>query len=421
MRRGWGLVAGAAVVVAGGWWALSPRLGRASREAVLGAVPPSLRLEDAPDPAGERRYARVAAIGRRADRKTDALGAAGLSEVERILAAGGLRAPARGAEGAMDDLTAIRAVGKGIAAATKAASERGDRAACLRWASLGLRYGRAMRESGGVVIDGLVAVAVDAIGVRAAYGAAVSGGLTKGGERELLALLPVGDGSSRAMAEAVRRDFRTYLLPVLIDPAGHRKALAETEAWSDPDEEATRTPEIVGSFDPVATTRLAGAIDDAAIQDLRGAYAKRTGKGARLTAEAAEGLPQPGMGASAGPRLGDAWPRLKYRVMMNLGRNTLGRKAATSGVFENLGEATARNDATRNLLRAVILLRLGETPRIVDPFDGGTLRIDPKRRIVWSVGTDGKDDGGQIGRGWENTAPDLGFSYGDGSWPLRTP
>ena len=56
--------------------------------------------------------------------------------------------------------------------------------------------------------------------------------------------------------------------------------------------------------------------------------------------------------------------------------------------------------------------------RVRDPFAGGTLRIDPKRKIVWSVGTNGKDDGGQIGRGWDNAAPDLGFPDGDGSWPF---
>lgn len=428
MRRWLWLVLG--VVVAGtlgacGFVLLRPRIGTATRAEIEAALPASLKVIDAPDPAAEARYARLLALAKRmAPAKKPSLNVAAgdreLQELERLLLEGPLRVPAKGLEGPYGDFSTLKDAAKAIGLATTAARKRGDRAACGRWAALGVRYGSALRDSGGVVIDALVHVAASAIALRSAYVAEIEGGLDRAGEERLLALLSPEDGRAPAMAAALRRDFRLYLLPILIDPKANLKELAMYGGGYEPDDPDPK-PDLVGTLDPVATARLTGAIYDAAISDLGRPYPKALRAQIAIAEAAAEGLPNPAGAPSPGDGTGGAWAKLKYRIAMNAGRNTLGRQVAASSMVTSYGEAAVREAANVNLLRAVLLLRMGRPAKVADPFGSGNLHIDPRRKVVWSVGTNGKDDGGSIGRGGEHGARDLGYPYGDRSYHPAAP
>ena len=428
MKRGGVVLTVLAVgmVGAGMWRALLPRIGRPTRAEIEAVLPASLKKGDAPDPAGEARYARLVRSAKGLDEAALRKGRSSIPNERRVGAAmavldeGPIRAPSQTVGLLGVDAFAIKNLAKACAYATADAKSRGDRAACARWAADGLRLGRAARASGGVVIDALVAIAVDSIGVRAAYLAEIGGGLDARGRERLLALLPEEDGSLPEMAAAIRRDYQGYLLPAILDPKGHARELAPTR--SDPDWEGQDAePELVGTFDPVATARLTGAIYGAIMEDLRRPRSKASGEAERLMEAAVQGLPDADAVPWGSPHAGDLWAKAKYRVRMNLGRNTLGRQVASSPTLSQIGEAGTRRAANHNLLRAVLLLRSGRRATVPDPFGTGTLRTDPRRKIVWSVGRDGKDDGGAIGRGSDASAPDLGLPYGDGAFPLATP
>ena len=51
---------------------------------------------------------------------------------------------------------------------------------------------------------------------------------------------------------------------------------------------------------------------------------------------------------------------------------------------------------------------LGQMP--LDPYSGAPFRYDPKRKIVWSVGQDGRDDGGKDAPGSSATGKDMVYA-----------
>lgn len=420
------LVAG---VVVGGYVMFTPKIGHATAAQIDAALPASLKVKDRPDPEGEARYERLAEILKKIDReplqgrnpsvlnKSLLQNEAVLAEVEGLLREGGLRVPSRSATTLYKEATSLKEAAKLMSFAIQAAQERGDKTACGRWGTLGLRYVNALKDSQGVVIDALVHVANGAIVHRAIYLAEINGGFDASGRAQLLSLLTPEDGTSPAMADAVRRDFQTLWMPLLLDPDKHAKDLVVSGvsdygmAGEDGSEEPAREPKLAGTFDPLDTARLGGRLYAAMIDDLRRPFRLARREDEKVMVEAERGLPSPAFGGPEG---------YLYRIRMNLGKNTLGRQGVSSGTIMRLGDPVARAAATRNLVRAVIQLRMGQRPNLPDPYGTGKLRFDTKRKIVWSVGQKGTDDGGVIGTGWQTSSADYGCPYGDRSWTVPT-
>ncbi|HVR74283.1 MAG TPA: hypothetical protein VMT52_08125 [Planctomycetota bacterium] len=109
------------------------------------------------------------------------------------------------------------------------------------------------------------------------------------------------------------------------------------------------------------------------------------------------------------------------------GRNGIGRHGMTSAVFgyRSVVERYQTSRLQFLFLRSIIALRgfratqgrlpdrlgelvpewIAEVPK--DPFDGSALRYDPQRRVIWSVGSDGIDQGGTFEPDPENPQLDL--------------
>lgn len=400
-------------LAAGGFTMLTPKIGHATRAEIDAVLPASLKVEDRPNPEGLRRYEEVAKVasslqykdvdaGLDSPRKAGDPAAAAraltagrqpIAEVDRILALGDLWYPQRKADTLFRDAPNLKSFSKLLTLATQEAVKRGDRAGAAHYAALNLRYGRALREAGGVFIDVLVAIATEAIAVRSAYEAEMKGALDEKGRALILAELPPETGTLPQMGAAVRRDFQVMFLPLLLNP----DQVIRTAAASSNADSRQSMP---GTFDPIATAKIAGEIYDAAIKDADLPLDKQSGTASRLSAEAAAELPHK-----------DGRPEFLYRIQMNMGQNTIGRTLLSASIFDQLALTTRRRAADRNILRAVLLLHEGQNPVLVDPFGKGPLKIDRQRRIVWSVGEDGKDDNGDIPTGALTRAPDQGRKW----------
>ncbi|GEM_PF-2779885 len=423
MKRPFWLLFGLIVVgaiLASAFVLFTPKIGTATRAQIDAALPASLKVQDPPDPAAELRYERlVALVSSVDDRDVSAAQGSGAKPgdpavlarvaakvraseglVAALLREGGLRYPLRTITTRFEEPTKLKAYAKALALAAKDAAGRGDHAASARLTALSLRYGDALLQGGGVIIDSLVAIAVDAIAVRAAYQVDTAGGFDAQGRGAILALLPVQKGALPELGAAVRRDYQQMFLPVIVDP---KRYLTRETIEGTRDERSNDAP--AGTFNPSETARLSGAIYDAGIAEASRTAHQAVGKAARLAEAAGAGLPEQNPESNS---LSAFW----YRLRMNVGKNTLGRQFASQAiVFDGLSMTGQRRAANRNLLRAVLLLRMGRPADLPDPYGPGKLRVDAKRRIVWSVGENGKDDGGDIGAKLGDRSPDLGYRY----------
>ncbi len=409
-----------AALGAGCYAAFTPKLGHATRAQIEAAIPASLKVVEPSDPVAEARYERLVVVVARLKgfRLEDAegsrfarLGAPGykapdpaarrrlveegrpvVDEVARLLAGGGVRPPLRRLDTAYPQDYWFRMTARLLALKALEAASRGDRPACARAVLLGLRFGRALKAGGGVIFDGRTAAACEGHAFRAAYDAEMAGGLDARGREAVLAALPARQGPDPAMAGRLRRDFQETILPYLAEPKRLIPVIGDTDDHP-----------FAGTLNPVASARLLGRVYDAALADaMRPPYAQ-SGLAERLSDEAAERLPD-------SMRTGGV-DGLWNRALLNLGPNTLGRALAASGPgYARLAVLDARGRAGANLARAVILLRSSRSVDLPDPFAKGKLRIDPKRRVVWSVGENGVDDGGDI-RQISVSHGDLGYKY----------
>jgi hypothetical protein len=80
---------------------------------------------------------------------------------------------------------------------------------------------------------------------------------------------------------------------------------------------------------------------------------------------------------------------------LNLKRHWAGNAATRVVLACELFRRAKRTEAPT--LKAIVDAKLLDAvPE--DPFDGKPMRYDAARHVVWSVGPDGKDDGGRVGR-----------------------
>lgn len=380
------------------------KIGRTTKAKVEAVLPASLRVKERPDPAGEARYAKLVklagglkdpdigkGLGRSATLAERALLSRvvarhrfTLAEAERLLK-GSLHMPS-GASMNFPAAASIKGLSRLVSMATADAARRKDFRGTERYGALGLQLGKRYLGVGGQMVDYLAGQAVEAIGQRAVYEAEMDGALDAKARVAVLAFLAPLKGTEPGLDGAIRRDFQRNLLPTIVDPTYGK----------------TLTGQEVGNFDPLATARLIGSIYDAAIADTRRSFYLQTGLAARLAASAAQGVPDedaPGM------------TKAKYKARMKAIPNSVGRQFAAIGVPSALGRVGARRAADRNLVRAVLLLRMGKTPHLVDPFTPAELKVDAKRRIVYSVGQNQRDDGGRFTKMGSPKEPDFGYPY----------
>ena len=397
--------------------AQNPKIGRATRAQIVAVLPTSLRVVDRPDPRGEKRYARLLQLASRLDDPTIEKGLTkNASEAEKnaavrkalpTLAAtewittGPIRMP--GSSDPLDSFPKASRL-KGLflvaALATRQAVARGDRVLCVRYAALGLQLSGRLIDGSGTVLDAITATGNEAIAERAVYDAEIRGGFDSEGKRRILSLLQPLRGPLSTAATILRGEFRASFMPVLLDPVHGWDAVypSSTQLTSSvrPSSVGTAEKPLHGNYDPIATARLVGQMFDAAIVDAARPLNAQSGRSSRISWAAEKAMPSRGDLSEA-----------EYDAKMDTTPNSIGNLIASLGAFDGLAKLGARRAVNRNLVHAVLLLRMGRPAVLPGPLGSGTLKTDARRRIVWSVGQNGKDDGGKIGQ----KAPDQGYGY----------
>jgi hypothetical protein len=339
-----------------------PKIGQASAAEIDAVLPAVLKEQDAPDPKGEARYARLLELAGKLDHSPIQAGLLSthsgelLSEIEGLLKDGAIRIPFREPNSGVS-WAEIKDLATLIASTARLAGKEGDAKGCARWTCLGLRYGSALRNSGGVVIEGLIASGMEGIARHSAYLAEIKGWLDDEGREQILALVPPTDGSSAAWAGDVRRDFQRHLRKLLIDPRGHEEEIMSHIEYVDPEAPDPPKPRFYGNLEPVETAHLAGQVYAAFIADLnRPTYEGQFGEQKIYSAMEEGMVRQPeGLGEEDPSR----WAQFRYRVAMNADPNSLGKYLAAVSLTAGLRPSVVRDAARQNLLRAFICCEWG--------------------------------------------------------------
>lgn len=400
-----------------GYFFMTPRVGHATQAEIEAAIPAALKVRDNPNPAARARYARLMALTKQfhgldseqvlgssrvpfdptARREALEKAAPVLRQADAILNEGPLRAEwTPNAEGnfAFPELARSKTMQKVAMMALADAVDRKDRAEAVFYAKFLLRFSKALLDAEGGLIHGLVGVSADAIALRAIYDAEMKNGFDSAGRTTVMAMIARPIDGPALFARYSRREFQTTVMPFLLNP---------DKLLRDPKTGATAP----GTFDPIATARLASRIYVAGIEDLQRPLGTQSGLADKISEEAGGGLPE-----FRGPVSGSNLSNFLFRVRMNSGTNTIGRQLLGNGSpFQALPDVIARFQTNRNLIESVFLLRSGKSPSLTDYFSGKPLQFDSKRRIVWSVGANRKDDGGDIGKPPKATSPDFGYGY----------
>ncbi len=403
-----------------GAFAAPQKIGHATRAQIEAVLPASLRVKDKLDRAGEARYARLEALVDKmrklriesallptasSKQRTDAVKSARplLAELDQILKGSLRQKPRPDPMDSFPKLASVKSLAKVIGFAAMDAAERKNQTECAFYTILGLRLSSKFLPSGNGLIGFLVAEAVDAIVVRTAVEVDGKGGLDEQARDKVFSLLAPDENGNSEAVNALRREFVFARLPLIVDPVhGADKVFATSKDFAMSMSPKKKVPDdgLVGNYDPIATARLVGRIFDEAIKDLQRPLGKQTGLAQIIVEKAGKQIPEFSADQVA-----------SYPGKMDAIPNSIGLELARLAPPESLPEIEAKRATYRNLARAVILLREGKPMKLADPFGKGPLKFDAKRRIVWSVGTNRKDDGGQIERVGEKDRLDIGYRY----------
>ncbi len=257
--------------------------------------------------------------------------------------------------------------------------------------------GARLADSGSAEIAYLVGVALRAIGNRALQRAAWHPAMTPAVLKRALASVPEGALTDPALARALQDDVRDFFVPNL---AGMKGPVL------DPKDDSVDGRVFRGHPDPFDRTetlrlvaeglRAAVANTDRSWKDQTDVAALAAGWTAGFTFE--EDAETPLTEAQI-----VAYRAAAAKVGNPFGRNTAATTVGT--IMVGINGLSFRIRADDSATRATLLLaraakRSGGTlpkalPESVrDPFSGAPLGYDPARALLWSVGPDGRDDGG---------------------------
>jgi hypothetical protein len=218
-------------------------------------------------------------------------------------------------------------------------------------------------------------------------------------EKDLGALQRAVEGKEdlHRLAKTLRTEFDTYVILLAAAPPDDLQGVMP-ESWS---------PALKGQphFDRKDTVARLAAPFLSAIVNSERAWVKRV----EVHALAQKELPNPPV--EEGKRLTPA-DVARLRQWLNENPNYVGRQfaAMTASYVASAEEAERRAIARQRLTAATIAVeratrRTGKRPSTIpgpivrDPFGNGAVRYDARTGRLWSIGPNGKDDGGKIGPG----------------------
>ena len=285
-----------------------------------------------------------------------------------------------------------KAIAKALVVRANSGFNRGDEMAAVRDLAMIGQIGSRYANGDGLFIDHLVGIAIENIGHRAIQRSIEAGQISPDGAAYLLGELPDRPDASR-LAASMRREFHdTFLgnLASMGEKVGHDQTGFDSDVLRDHPR----------PYDLPETLRRASQVYAVVLKDMAKPFAQRHPT-APLVEPLYSDLPDY-------TREEDAPKPTKrqveeMRLALRKVRNPVG-KALISNLLPvydvaqrvDLGSLAERR-ATRFLLQRIID-PAAKPP--LDPFGSGPLRVDERRRVLWSVGSNGVDDGvtGPVGK-----------------------
>ena len=266
-------------------------------------------------------------------------------------------------------------------------------------------------DSDGMIIGYLVGVAVRAIGDRALQRAVWHPNMTSAALRTALANVPEAAPTDPVLARTEISEIRDGFIPNLVT----MRRIAVDPKATDPGSKVFRGHP--NPFDPADTLRLAAGAMNIAVANTERAWkdqveipAMNNDWGDVFSDDDDKKQPTPAQFAA-------------YRKAIAGVKNPMGRviAAQTAEMYEGVAQASFRSRAEDSATRATLLLALaarengGLLPKslpepVRDPFSGESLKYDPARALLWSVGPDGRDDRADGLPGALSTGRDLVWS-----------
>lgn len=440
---------------AAGWWALmTPKIKTASPQEVRSAVPKELMETDSVDPAAVRRGELVSAelsalepdlpdlykLSEAAAKPSgEPVSAASveaetwpaapaeqfvekagpkLTALERTLAGGPI---AHSDPKSLPPLLSKNMLRpeefeRGISWCARVLARQGRDRDAATLLSTGLALAdRVYGASTGDVMANILAVGDETTVLRAIDRVAQTDRITPDECRALLAEVTAAPADDEVLCKAIRGDFQSVALPTLIQMAAGAKG-----RQSDSDDTQA------GTYEPIETARLVGQVELALLQNARKPLSEYDPAADRLASSAADGLPPllPDDSDDSSKAEPSWWDKIKTRYVMDSGHNTIGRQLVGAiSLGQDCVKASCKwralREATRVLLAAHVYASrhggkfpastagfvpiLGAWPS--DPFNGKPMLYNASKAIVYSVGANLIDDGGQVAG---KDPPDLG-------------
>ncbi len=322
----------------------------------------------------------------------------------------------------------LKVMARALAESASVYRQFGDQKAAARCLLIALLFQDRVQGLHGPLLQYLVASAIDGLLMHtiAAFGAD-----PRCSAKECKLLLDAIEPAAAVDTDLVaswRAEFQQEILPRLPNPFLDLKSPSSTKN----DEDATQKQdpartEFETTYDAITTSRLAGNLIATAMENAKTPLSQFSDKGERLQVDQAKGLPKPPTldeMSSSRRRTSFFLFRLStYRTPNYYGRVMISDMMGSRNITEVSARSRSLHDATRVLLatriyrsthggalpRSKEALRsiLGDWP--TDPYDGKPMRYNSRNHVVYAVGSNLIDDGGNIG-GSPNRVLDRGIS-----------
>jgi len=429
------------------WRAMQPKIRTASEAEIRALLPPELLKETPIDFAAQERFKRLVELANGFDRKivgnlhTPMLPATErneiahrfwsanphlLSNLNSVLDAGLVQSPIYklGDMREMDDFSSLRLISKLMATSAKAYAASGEYPTAVKMLSSGVMLGDRLRRSCGTLIDYFVVVAVDEMTLQALVDIVSTSGFPVSASRSLLSHLPQSPNPDDDLVSAIRTDFQRFTLDRLPDVTRPIETIFSSNV-QDPE---VKKP-IVGTYDALETARIVGRTLNVAILNARRPLSQFDRSERAVIENEGDGLPNE-VNAERPDGYSKSWDELKYKLLMDNTRNSLGRRLLSTDVLSSpdIVEISDRWRAYRDTIRVLLASRIyrsahaGRLPDTVegfvpilgawptDPFNGKPMIYNREKGMAYSVGSNLVDDGGKIAKGW--MSKDVGVSLG---------
>jgi hypothetical protein len=300
------------------------------------------------------------------------------------------------------ELTQIKLASKFLYAYSETVGEDGEPELAARACLTNRMLGHQMIQTNCMLITNLVAVAVNAISERSIRESALHGNFSADNFKILQGQGAVKDQSISGLIGAVKNEWWNSSLPMLSGFNFPPKVGdVETPLSGADDELMAFFEQNSKPFDRKATVELGVKIISAQLADLT-ARPLNFEKSQTLLDDLTEGVPDEETDEMATLKWAKSKENAVGVLLLSVSLPTFGQASL----------AALKSEASRGLTEVVLAARRGmvETGSlpgsyaelknfglpddVVDPFSGKAFGYDSARGVAWSVGSDGKDDGG---------------------------